>query len=121
MKNKTEEPLFKVKKKKKPKPPDYYLKKRRERYFKSKIPEASKVLEATKLEGSIAPVIKQIIILRIMKGITSSEMATSCSVSIITYRKIERGESLPTLALLLRMAFVVNARIELTGWMDNKD
>lgn len=86
--------------------------------FAVKIPQINEVFEATKLEGEIAPLVKQLIVIRIFRGITRKDMATACGVRTSSITNIETGVKLPTLGLLLRMAFVVGAKIELTGWMD---
>lgn len=102
----------------KKKPGNHYRKKKRERYFAKKVPNVQEVLAATSLDVNLAPVIKQIIILRLVNGITTGEMATACNVSLQNYRLIESGDRLPTLSLLLRMAYVVGGRIELVGWTE---
>lgn len=90
----------------------------RRNMFAIKIPQINEVFEATNMDEDIAPVVKQLVVVRIFRGITQKDMATACGVKAAAIAMIETGRKLPTLGLLLRMAFVVGAKIELTGWMD---
>lgn len=90
----------------------------RRNMFATKIPQINEVFEATRYEDDIAPIIKQLVVIRILRGITQAEMATACGIRKAALSMVETGRKLPTLALLLRMAFVVGAKVELTGWMD---
>lgn len=86
--------------------------------FAIKIPQINEVFEATNMDNDIAPVVKQMVIVRIFRGISQKDMATACGVNASAIAGIETGKKLPTLGLLLRMGFVLGGTIEFTGWMN---
>lgn len=95
--------------------------KRQEKFAKKRANELSDIFKQAIGDTMIAPVVKQIAVVRIIKGISLEDMATACNMKRIQYIKIERGKLMPSLHTLLRMAFVVGGKIEFTGWMDYRE
>ena len=92
---------------------------RRVAYVEAKVPEVEEVFDAMVENNYVAPLIRQMIIIRIMRGITRDQLALACGIKKDAVTMIELGRKLPTLGLLIRMAYVLKGRIEFVGWMDD--